>query len=505
MLRPALFALIALPLLSPTGASAQSLGSGLISTDAARHYGLERMWFTQLALDRGRGRAAGLHLHVSRTRAHTVLEIEHDGKRYVFSERERDAFGKEIGVEGAQAKATEQLAAIEADLKAAGAKDAPLPEVEKHVVPEITLYASSERGTVHAIDGETGQTRWIATVGTASYPTTAPAANDEFVAVLNGSTLYMLQAADGSLVWTRKTIGSPGAGPALTNEMVLIPMLNGHVESLLLDDPKRPLATYQSFGRITVQPIVSYNSVAWPTGAGNLYVGLAREPGMRFRLKARDAIHSAPAFLPPDKVIVTSLDGYVYCVNEAKGNILWRFTTGEPISHSPVALDDRVYAITDRGNLYALDAETSQEQWVASGIKSYVAGNARRLYCIDTRGNLAIVDANTGARLGTLPSGRIDMPLMNVETDRIILVSSTGLVQCFREANLPFPLVHNFDEAAAEAQPRRTPTPTTPAAGDEPMPPAAVDPFAGGAADPFADPAPAAPAAADPADPFATP
>jgi outer membrane protein assembly factor BamB len=487
----------------PLATSAQVGSSALISHAAARQLGLERMWFTQLDLDRSKGRLAGLHLHISNTESHTVFEIVHEGKRYVFSQRDRNPFGEELGVEGAKQKADEKLAQITKELEAAGKKDGPPITIQTHVVPKITLYATSERGTIHAVDAETGRTRWSVGIGKPGFPTTAPAANEKQVAACNGSTLYVLLAEDGKLSWSRQCVSAPGAGPAMSDELIFVPMITGQIESMLVDDPKRPLATYKSYGRALVQPVLSYNSVAWPTDSGNLYVGLAHGQGMRFRLQAKDAITSPPAFLAPDKVFATSLDGYIYCVNENRGNVLWRFSTGEAIYHSPVALGSTVYAITDRGNLFAIDAATAAEIWTVGGIRRYVAGNEKRLYCIDTRGDLTILDAATGSRLGTIFAGQIDFPFLNVQTDRILLVTSTGMVQCLRESNLSFPVTHYRFEVKKAVQPAKT---TTPRAGDktEPTPtPGKADPFA----DPFGAPAPksAPPAAEQAVDPFAPP
>lgn len=482
----------------------------LVSPQVARQVGLERMWYTQLALDRGRGRIAGMFMHVSATQSHTVFQIAHDGRRYVFSERDRNAFGKEIGVEGAKAEAEKKAEEIQKQLVTAGQAEAAAPVVEMIVVPKITLYASSERGAVHALDGETGRTLWTTSVGNALFPTMTPAANDKFVAVCNGSTLYVMQASDGAVIWSRSTMGSPGAGPAMTDDYVFIPMVNGQVESFLLEDPSRPVGRYKSFGRTMVQPVVSSNSVAWPTDAGDLYVSLAHGPGLRFRTKVSAAISAAPAFLAPDKMYVTSLDGYIYCLSEQKGNILWRFTTGEPIRHSPVALGSMVYAISMRGNMYAIDANSAAERWVVGGIRSYLAGNDKRLYCLDDRGDLAILDAMSGSRLATLTGVASDVPILNPQTDRIFLVTSTGFVQCLRETNHPWPVVHyqiepqqkKAKQSAAspdgktEEKKEQVPNADPFGAPSEPAPSSPVGP------DPFGGPAPAAPAGANP---FGTP
>ena len=505
------------------------MGSGLVSADAARSIGLERMWFTHLSLDRSRGRVAGVHLHVSSTDVRTVFEVSHGGNRYLFSQHDRNAFGEELGVEGARQRAQERAAELQAEQQAAGKKDVSPPVVKTHVIPAMTLYATSERGSVHAIDAETGRTRWTTSVGNPNYPTTAPAANDKLVGVCNGSTLYILNALDGSPVWSHVCAGAPGAGPALSQELVFVPMFGGQVETLYLDNPRRTATIFKSFGRATVQPVVSFNSVAWPTDEGRLYVGLGHTPGMRYRVEAKDAIDAAPAFLRPDKLFATSRDGYLYCIDERRGSVLWRFTTGEPISHSPVALGNQVYAITEAGNMFAVDVATGSELWTATGVRAFLAGNEKRIYLLTLRGNLLAMDAGSGSRLGEIPAPQIDLPFLNTKSDRVFLITRRGLVQCLRESDAVFPLLHYWEQAQETPKLKKGPVKKageTENATPEAAPPPATDPFsappggsapAGGAAPPAADPfgpapaAPAAPGAAAPggaapaaeADPFA--
>jgi hypothetical protein len=228
-------------------------------------------------------------------------------------------------------------------------------------------------------------------------------------------------------------------------------------------------------------------------------------------MKASDAINAAPAFLEPDKMFTASIDGYVYCLNERKGNVIWRFSTGESIVTSPVALDKTVYVISQRANMFAVDAATGSERWATGGIRHCIAGSDKRLYCLDDRGDLAILDAAGGSRLGTLPASASNVPIHNPQTDRVFLMTSTGLVQCLREINHPWPVVHYLVEPQqkvakkapgdkGKAEEKKEPTQTTDPFG-APMENKPAAPSSG--ADPFADPAAAKPAAG--ADPFATP
>ncbi len=494
-------ALLGASVLLPVAASAQITSSGLLNSTALHAAGLERMWFTQLDLDRARGRVVGLHQFVSPTKFHTIFEFIHDGKRYTFSERDRNAFGEMIGVDAARLKAEEALAQIKADLIAAGKMDPALPPIETHRVPEITIAATTDRGILQVLDGETGQTKWSTLVGSPRHPTTEPAVSDEYVAVCNGSTLYVYNADDGQLAWQKQVVGAVGAGPAITDSQIYVPMLNGTMETYAVDNPRRP-RVFRAYGRTVVQPVASNESVAWPTDQGKLYVGFARGGTMKYRVEAKDAMNAAPTFMAPDKILATSMDGYVYCIEEGRGQILWRFTTGEPIGQSPLAVGDTVYAVTDAGKFYAISAANGAELWMTDGVRTILAANKDRVYVTEVTGNVLILDAQSGSRLGSIYASDLNLKYTNVLTDRIIIGTRTGLIQCIRERGLVYPVAHQQLEPIAPPAAQPKGGPGAPAAKP------AADPFADpGAVDPFGGDAPAAPKPeADPfggdADPF---
>ena len=51
-------------------------------------------------------------------------------------------------------------------------------------------------------------------------------------------------------------------------------------------------------------------------------------------------------------VVVTSLDGYVYCVHDTRRQVAWTNSLGAPISQSPIVIQDAVGAITDEYLVY---------------------------------------------------------------------------------------------------------------------------------------------------------
>jgi hypothetical protein len=77
-----------------------------------------------------------------------------------------------------------------------------------------------------------------------------------------------------------------------------------------------------------------------------------------------------------------------------------------------------------------------------------------------------------------------DVEVLNEQTDRLFFVSETGLVQCFHEVGLEYPLIHAGPGLEPQAPPQ-VQQQGLPATEAEPgAPPADENPF-GGEVDPF--------------------
>ncbi len=356
------------------------------------------------------------------------------------------------------------------------------------VIPELTLYVTTDRGMIHAIDAETGRTRWATVIGDRDHPSERAGVSEKHVAVLNGSYLYLLHRSTGEIAWKRQVDGVPSAGPALTDTYVVVPTYSGNVELYEIGETRTLPYLYKSNGRALIQPVATALSVAWPTDRGFLYVAKASKRGIRFRVEARDTIVSQPSFTTPAKFFVASIDGDVYCVHETSGNEFWRFTTGEAISSTPVPVGENVYAVTDKGTLFCIKHETGQEQWWAPRIKRFVSTSEDRVYCLGTSNRLVILDAKTGGRIASMGADLLDIFYPNLQTDRIIVGTKRGVIQCLRETQMEWPLVHvAVAEAVEEKRPEIKQEGMDPAKPEAKKPAAgAVDPFgAGGGVNPF--------------------
>jgi outer membrane protein assembly factor BamB len=369
------------------------------------------------------------------------------------------------------------------------------------VLYEGTLYVQTKTGGVHAIDAETGKTLWSKQIGSPDRPSMPPDARGDMLAVVNGSRLYVVNRFSGDLLYEKPCKYAPGAGAALSSKRAYVPSLEGLLGAYVVEaadaaakldkaeseialptkpqteaerranvhvKQKAPAPVFcQSFGGSAVQPLVTRDDltseyVVWPTDRGYLNLGRINHDAenslvVKYRLTTGAPIVARPAYLPPDPktlgdagvVFATSCDGFVYAVQEETGETLWRFSTGEPIVESPAVIDEHVYVTTQLGGMYALDTKTGKSLWWAENVRRFAAASKTRVYATDGMGRLLILSAASGAKLDSIPTAGISTVLANADSDRVYLVSNTGLIQCLREAEQTEPFLHNAERKAA--------------------------------------------------------
>ena len=403
--------------------------------------GLELAWSTHVAVDFSTSRLRHLTQHVSSRVHFHVHEINVGKHKVLISERDVDPNGIPLGLEGAAKAARRKVIAFQE----AGWQ----PEHLEHNIPEITLYATTTQGVIHAIDAETGRTLWSKTVGNPNYPTQKTAANDKFLAVINGSTLYLLERDTGYTVWNHRLKSAPAAGAGLSNHMVSAIMKSGLVETYLLEDLEKHPWTFVSTGRGTSSPFATPRTFSWTTDRGHLYVGSAHESEVYYRLEANTAFRSSPAALGNNRLFAASQNGFVYALDEMNGDLVWRHFAGQGIFQPPVAVHQGIYVVAE-GDLIRLDAKSGDEQWKAPSIQQVVSISHQRVYAIDDQSRLVVFDATHGHQLAAASFPPLDVKFSNWQTDRLFVGTGTGTLYCLREPQLFLPQIHIELENQAE-------------------------------------------------------
>ena len=488
--RIALVIWIALLLVNPAVAQRHTTRSNRASITAAslRSVGLQRAWRTRVAVDSARGSVRFITPHLDTTRWSTVYDVSYDGGHKSFDERQLDRFGQPIGRQRA-----EHLADLERRVLATRNIEA---QVTTRRIPQIVLYAQTTEAVLHAIDAETGRTKWTVSAGVPRYPSLSPGASDRYVSVVNGSTLYVFDTAQEKLAWQTSLGAAPGAGPVLTADTCYVPLLNGIVQGFALESGKR-VVRLRSIGRVMVPPVATPESLIWPTDRGYLYLVDASSNEMRFRLESGSEIIGNAAHRDPHQSIVSTSDGHAYSINELNGEITWRFSAGDPLVTAPIAVGDRVYVVSIGGEISCIDAEIGSLVWSADGVENFLAVGKDRVFVQGPRGKLIALDHQSGARLAQIDTG-FDLHIPNTINDRIYLGTTSGLLLCLRAPEQEQPLMHvELPQPVEEGDDGSAATPDTGVAAspDNGAAPAAepadeVDPFGVDGADdedPFAD------------------
>ena len=464
-----------------------------LSARSLSQLGLERVWQAHVSVDTSRGSLKFTTLHVSRSQWVTVYDVQYENATRTFDERQLDRFGQPIGIERAQF-----LADVERRVLETRGIEATVTERR---VPSITLYAQTDNGVLHAMDAETGRTKWSFSVGSPRYPSLAPGASDRYVATVNGSTLYVFDLIEEKLAWEKRLGAAPGAGPALTQTSVYVPLLNGLVRGFKLTDGSN-VVRLRSIGRPMVQPLITGPSLIWPTDRGYLYFVDTVSNEMRFRFETNSEILGNAAHMDPDQAIVTTDDGHAYGVNELSGEKLWQFSAGDTINSPPMVLGRRAYVISSTGELSSVDGDTGRLVWSGRGVKHVLSVSKDRLFALGVRGDLMAFDQETGALLGQVPTD-FGVHVPNSISDRIYLGNSRGSLVCLRAAGQTNPILHvalpELDLQQTDGDDSDGKAPPVDDGSRETQPPsAAEDPFAVDDADPFS-----ADATDDEANPFA--
>lgn len=466
---------------------------GRISTVDASRAGLKVEWTTQVDVSAAGGKIVDIQLNVNEDRSRTFFAIEYGNQREVISEFDIGPFGVPFGTNPDIAKMDgkfrtkiekmiaqhtdgfiEEETGIDADTIAAirqeiidrvaeAEEEAKIRQMKliammelqgrdvevklnKYTLPESTIYVTTTTGFVQAIDADTGMTRWSATIGNRKYPTIGVGASDNHVAVVNGSKVYCLDATNGKKLWEHRCRGSVGSSPMVSDKFVFVPLVNGRLEAFSIENDGVGAESYVSIGRAHSRPLITEDSVCWATDRGYFTVASNdKVSAPHYRLRADSSIVASGTSLN-GRLFVASTDGFAYAINELSGGLLWQFSTGQRLNHSPVPIGNFVYIITDEHQMYKLYTHdgSAAPGWAepVEDVTRFVGATKEKIYVQNKIGQIVAMNQSNGAKVSTIGSLSTDLVLPNYLSDRLYVGNGFGSVQCLREQDSDVPFFH---------------------------------------------------------------
>ena len=425
----AMCALVCVPFLTLSG-------MGEVAAQQNGQSNLLTMWQSQVMVDSTRDKVVEIHLHVHDDRADSYFELKYPGFRQVIALDDLDPSGVPFNelnrndpVKGARDWAELSKEILEAE----GKTDVTIDLV---TVPRSTLYALTGTGAVHAIDAETGETRWKTRVGKPSEPTIGLASNNTRVIAVRGFKVYCLNALDGTEIWSRAVQFAPGGGVAVSDDFAYLTAVNGRLQLVPLNDNGYPPSALVSTGAANYDPSVTANTVSWTTDRGFFNVARSNKAALRYRLETDDKVQASMC-AAGDKLIANSTNGIVYALHEEKGFLAWEYAVGERMNKTPIAIGDAVMLITSSNKLLGLDTKGGRilSGWPKriSGITDFVGASQDIIYFMGTNGRLVGLSRQSGSVVSLNSIGTGIIPVANHITDRLYVAQANGLVRCLRE------------------------------------------------------------------------
>lgn len=249
-------------------------------------------------------------------------------------------------------------------------------QLEGPVVPgpavgrDGTVYAASNAGTLHALDGATGRDRWTYDGGGAYGVdlSTTPAVLATGTVLWPGprDALHALDARSGRLLWRAPFAAQP-LSPLVDGDRVYVQDAGGTLTALRLRGRAAPRRLWSLHLGTS-----SYASAALGRD-GTVYTAAddtlfaVRDGRVRWRVKTRGLVEVSPAVASDGTVTVGSNDRSQYGVSPA-GKVRWRHDLGD-LTYSSAATtpDGLVYVGDHRGQVSALDARTGRLRYRVLG------------------------------------------------------------------------------------------------------------------------------------------
>lgn len=265
-------------------------------------------------------------------------------------------------------------------------------------------------GVFHAVSVETGQKVW--TLDTESPINASANAIESRVLFANdGAMMFCVSALDGKVLWKAtggdRVNSAPAIGPApATGQIAARPEPTGQSRGQIAyfggcDGAVRAIEVETGKELFAVElnvPVPSSSALL-----GNLLVvgaDLGRVIGVDVasrevawtwqNAESEMLVYGAPA-IAEGLAVVGARDRHVHAIDVKTGSRRWTFRTRGDVDAAPVISSGRVYAPSKDKNLYVLDLKTGRLLWqfnAARAIEASVAISGNRLILADTSGTV---------------------------------------------------------------------------------------------------------------------
>jgi outer membrane protein assembly factor BamB len=214
--------------------------------------------------------------------------------------------------------------------------------------------------------------------------------------------IHGISLTDGTPLWEPfKTAGMVLSSGCIIDTILYIGSSDRKIYGISTNSGKE-CWSYSTAGAV-IAPVVSQDSILYFAGNNILYAFNHRTHQKLWEYTTGGLIESRPA-IQDEKIIITSWDRYVHCLNRFTGSVIWRFNRQSsfyyaPAAGWPVISHDKVFIVDPARYLTAINLangsriweSNTPECWESIGIscdksRVYVRSLDGRLYAFSTTG-----------------------------------------------------------------------------------------------------------------------
>lgn len=364
--------------------------------------------------------------------------------------------------------------------------------------PIVYVVALAKNGILTAFDGESGEVLWQTSMPHTELQMLGPGVSDDYVTVVNGNYYFVMRMKDGNLIATRRLEYTPVSAPIPIHSKIMVPSTGGRLVAYDIENNLLTPIVLRA-GRDNLNGTVlsaNHDYLAWSNQKSLFIVQGQRSPTMWAKVNAGDEVQSRPIATPQGYLFASNNGTIIHSSLQRTGSYLWRVNISLQTGRPPVVGNNRVFIVSDDGQVQCLDLATGEVMWptTTKNVDSILGIGKEHIYVRNTSGmlqSIRISDGQIDGRTNALLQGIVP----NSVHDRFFVVTRTGHLTCLREKGATAPTM--WIEYAAKPDAKGAESKSVPSAPAIKPSPADEDPFGG-----FDKSTPATGDAKDPFDPF---
>ncbi|MFO0013903.1 MAG: PQQ-binding-like beta-propeller repeat protein [Planctomycetota bacterium] len=363
--------------------------------------------------------------------------------------------------------------------------------------PVVYVVTLASNGILTAFDGESGEVLWQTSLPHTELQMLGPGVSDDYVTVVNGNYYFVMGMKDGNLVATRKLEHTPISAPIPVESKILVPSTGGRLVAYDIGNPLLSPIILRA-GRDNMNGTVlsaDHHFLAWSNQKSLFMVQCQRKPVMWAKVNTNEDVQSRPVATPEGFIFASNNGTIVHASTQRTGSYLWRSNISLQTGRPPVVGNDRVFVVSDDGQVQSLDLKSGAILWptTTKNVDSILGVGKEHIYARNTSGmlqSIRIADGKIDGRTTALLQGIVP----NSVHDRFFVVTRNGHISCLREKGAVVPTMWiRSDEKPASKTTESKPS----SSSERPKPALDDDPFG-----PDTKSAPANDSSKDPFDPF---